>query len=78
MRHSAGIAAASRYAASGILEAEAHLESHLEVADLARLNEARDLGHLEQVDVPDGLGRSLDPVPDGRVNAIGGSGRRSR
>src|SRR4051794_29830563 len=56
---------------SVVLEPEADLETDLEVLDLAVLDLAPDLGHLEPVEVSKRLAGAVDGVADGGVDAVG-------
>src|SRR5712691_2386294 len=55
----------------GVLESEADLHADLEMCDLAAVELAPDLGHLEPVQVPQRLGGSPQAVADGGVDALG-------
>jgi len=52
----------------GVLEAEAELQPHLNVANGAVLDVTPDFGHLKPVEVTSGLRRSFDRVADGAVD----------
>jgi len=52
----------------GVLEAEAQLQSDLNVADGAVLDMPPDLGHLEPVEVTSRSRGSFDRVADGAVD----------
>src|SRR3954453_20696783 len=56
---------------SVVLEPEADLETDLEVLDRAVLDLAADVGHLEPVDVPQGLRGTGDRVVDRVLVSLG-------
>src|SRR5262245_9989228 len=59
-----------RPARSGGLEPEADLHPHLEMGDFTIFHLATDLCDLEPVQVPQGLGRPVQTVSDGRIDAV--------
>src|ERR1700683_4998172 len=53
-----------------VFEAEADLEAYLVVGDVAVHDLAPDLGHLEPVQVPQGLRGAVQGAVDGRLDSI--------
>ena len=64
----ARLGTAGREGLLGVLEAEAELQPHLNVANGAVLDVTPDFGHLKPVEVTSGLRRSFDRVADGAVD----------
>src|SRR5712691_1800835 len=63
---------ADQRAALGVLQPEADLEPDLEVRDLAIGDLAADLGHLEPVQVPQGLRRAVQRAADRGLDSLRG------
>lgn len=64
----ARLGTARREGLLGVLEAEAELQAHLNVANGAVLDVTPDFGNLKPVEVTSGLRRSFDRVADGAVD----------
>src|SRR5712691_12030192 len=67
-----GARPADQRAALGVLQPEADLEPDLEVRDLAIGDLAADLGHLEPVQVPQGLRRAVQRAADRGLDSLRG------